>query len=341
MRRKMSAKWPKYLIVSVVLGLITVASMAGDQWEQSNKPRVIDVIAFTPENGGFKPDSIKVREGETVTLRFKSGDVRHGIAIGPVLAVDLGNLDPGQVKQVTLTFDKGGTYTFYCNTWCSLKHWRMRGVVQVYSTSKDLPAPERDTVIDALMAEGVNIDAGHEDSGQNDHTTGSNDTHGSEFHIVGLPSIGRGMTIAARLAIPAELSDIEWRRSHTPAEALHLLSHENPTVSESDLIHAIAYLWSTSATKETLIQAEAYYSKNCAYCHGDTGNGQGFAAQLSATVPADFSDPNHMFMIRDDVLYAKIRRGGMGTDMPNFGTLLTPEETWQLVDYLRKYSTAP
>jgi mono/diheme cytochrome c family protein len=41
-----------------------------------------------------------------------------------------------------------------------------------------------------------------------------------------------------------------------------------------------------------------------------------------------------MFERRSDVLYAKIRRGVMGTDMPNFGTLFTPEETWALVDYL-------
>jgi mono/diheme cytochrome c family protein len=45
-----------------------------------------------------------------------------------------------------------------------------------------------------------------------------------------------------------------------------------------------------------------------------------------------------MFTRRDDVLYAKIRRGGMGTDMPNFGTLFTPDETWALVDYLRSFS---
>ncbi len=41
-----------------------------------------------------------------------------------------------------------------------------------------------------------------------------------------------------------------------------------------------------------------------------------------------------MFTRRSDVLYAKIRRGGMSTDMPNFGTLFTAEETWALVDYL-------
>jgi mono/diheme cytochrome c family protein len=43
---------------------------------------------------------------------------------------------------------------------------------------------------------------------------------------------------------------------------------------------------------------------------------------------------------RSDVLYAKIRRGGMGTGMPNFGTLFTTEETWALVDYLRTFSSA-
>ena len=46
------------------------------------------------------------------------------------------------------------------------------------------------------------------------------------------------------------------------------------------------------------------------------------------------ADAQRMATRRSDVLYAKIRRGGMGTGMPNFGTLFTPEETWALVDYL-------
>jgi hypothetical protein len=47
-----------------------------------------------------------------------------------------------------------------------------------------------------------------------------------------------------------------------------------------------------------------------------------------------FADPVYMVDRRSDVLYAKIRRGGMGTDMPNFGTLFTPDESWALVEYL-------
>lgn len=64
------------------------------------------------------------------------------------------------------------------------------------------------------------------------------------------------------------------------------------------------------------------------------------AAQTAET-PVAFADPNYLFTMRGDVLYAKIRRGGMGTDMPNFGTLLTPDETWALVDYLWSLSVEP
>src|SRR5690348_3753139 len=93
--------------------------------------RVIDISAAVPEAGGFQPNAITVQTGETVTLRFHSTDVTHGVAIGPALGIDLGDIEPGHVKEVTLTFDKGGTYTFYCNTWCSVNHWRMRGIIDV------------------------------------------------------------------------------------------------------------------------------------------------------------------------------------------------------------------
>jgi len=53
-----------------------------------------------------------------------------------------------------------------------------------------------------------------------------------------------------------------------------------------------------------------------------------------------FADAAYLFERRSDVLYAKIRRGGMGTGMPNFGTLLTPDETWMLVEYLWTMSVA-
>ena len=54
----------------------------------------------------------------------------HSLAIGhsdqpPV------DVNPGEISEVTLTFDRPGKYTFYCTRWCSINHWRMRGVIEV------------------------------------------------------------------------------------------------------------------------------------------------------------------------------------------------------------------
>ena len=50
--------------------------------------------------------------------------------------------------------------------------------------------------------------------------------------------------------------------------------------------------------------------------------------------PAAFAEPRTMLGGTSDIYYAKLRRGGMGTGMPSFGPIFTPEETWLLVDYL-------
>ena len=46
------------------------------------------------------------------------------------------------------------------------------------------------------------------------------------------------------------------------------------------------------------------------------------------------AQPGPMLGGTGDVYYAKLRRGGMGTGMPGFGPIFSPDETWLLVDYL-------
>ena len=282
--------------------------------------RVIDITAAVPEAGGFMPDSIQVEAGETVTLRFTSVDVTHGIAIGPGLGIDLGQVDPGKVREVTLTIDRPGTYTFYCTTWCSPNHWRMRGIVEFRDSGGIIPGPPSDPVIEQLIADGVNIDA----------TPTSDET----LQSAGWASLSNGERIVTQLQVSSELHDVSWRRTHAPQKALTILTALNPGAAESDLVNAVAYLWYS----EPLEQTVRLYEQNCAACHGQSGQGDGFAASTTAAKPVAFTDLAYMFGRRSDVLYAKIRRGGMGTDMPNFGTVFTPDESWALVDYLRTLS---
>lgn len=332
MERREVVAW--VAVVLIVIGL-PGAVLGYQYWfrVESAGQRVIDIQAYAPERGGFAPDAIRVAVNEPVTLRFAAMDVTHGVALGPGLGIDLGHVDPGKVKEISLTFDRPGTYTYYCNTWCSPDHWRMRGTIQVIDPANPgfVPQAQPDPIIEALIAEGVDIDAQH----------GAGSGHGdAPALVIERPlSAQRGAALLGSVTIPPEVSDPAWQRSHPPAHALELLGQANGQVGQADLLDVLAYLWTADAAPETLAVAESLYNKNCAACHGQTGGGDGPAAGTTAEKPVAFADAAYLFERRSDVLYAKIRRGGMGTDMPNFGTLFTPEETWALVEYLWRLST--
>jgi mono/diheme cytochrome c family protein len=186
-------------------------------------------------------------------------------------------------------------------------------------------------VIEALIAEGVDIDA---NLSMEDGDTSHESMNGPALTLERTPSAEHGAAMLSSIEIPPEVSDPDWRRSHTPREALDLLRAANPPSSQTDLVDVVAYLWTSRSSPDILAAAQVLYNKNCAACHGQYGGGDGPAADLAAQNPVVFADPAYMLERRSDVLYAKIRRGGMGTDMPNFGTLLTTDETWALVEYI-------
>ncbi len=321
------------LAAIVVLGLILIGvpvAVLGYQYgvrPAASSTRTIDIDLRVPEDGGFAPGAITVEAGVRVTLRFSALDVTHGVAIGPGLGIDLGPVDPGQVKEITLAFERPGTYTFYCTTWCSADHWRMRGTIQVIDPANPafVSTVQSDPVIAALIAEGVDIDT---------TPTGESGHDYPALTFIRPLSAVHGTALLGGVTIPAEVSDPGWQRTHTPAQAFDLLATANPGAEQADLLDVIAHLWTTGADPDTLGEAESLYNQNCAACHGQYGGGDGPAADTTAEQPVAFADPAYLFERRSDVLYAKIRRGGMGTGMPNFGTLFTPEETWTLVEYL-------
>lgn len=303
--------------------------------------RTIDIVAAVPETGGFRPDAIRVPAGERVRLRFSVPDVTHGIAIGPGLEMDLGHVDPGQVKEVEVTFDRPGRYTYYCNSWCSPNHWRMRGTIEVYDPQNPgaLPVNEAsDPVFESLAARAIDIDAPHE----------------ADAIPTGRPSAVRGADVVnwPGAGLPAMLADPAWRRTHSPVEAWRLLVEAG--LSPAVAWDAVAYLWLAETDAERLETAVRLYTKNCAACHGETGNGEGPGAEALTSQnmgrhtsmnmvekPVAFADPQTMLGGSGDIYYAKIRRGGMGTGMPSFGPIFTPDETWALVDYLWTFVLQP
>jgi mono/diheme cytochrome c family protein len=250
------------------------------------------------------------------------------------LDLDLGHVDPGEVEEIEVTFDQPGRYTYYCNTWCSPNHWRMRGTIEVYDPQNPdalVVSDVSDPILESLGARGIDIDVPRE----------------TRTVPTEQPSRARGGAIVERLGtgLPTELADPEWRRTHSPVEAWASLVEAGLT--ETEAWDAAAYLWLAEVDAERLQAAGSLYAKNCAACHGEDGSGQGPGADALAAQgagqhsdmsmiedPASFTDPSTMLAGSSDIYYAKLRRGGMGTGMPSFGQIFTPEETWTLVDYL-------
>jgi mono/diheme cytochrome c family protein len=210
----------------------------------------------------------------------------------------------------------------------------MRGVIEVYDPADPdalVASTAPDPVLEGLLARGVDIDAPHP---------------AASVPAVD-PSRSRGADVVARLgsALPDSLEDAVWRRSYSPVAAWDALVDAG--VSEADAWDAVAYLWLRDVDEPQLAQATLLYAKNCAACHGENGDGRGPGAQVLAEqefghehamgtpgAPATFTDPRTMLGGSSEIYYAKLRRGGMGTGMPSFGPLFTPDETWALVHHL-------
>ncbi|PLW96102.1 MAG: cytochrome c class I, partial [Marinilabiliales bacterium] len=77
------------------------------------------------------------------------------------------------------------------------------------------------------------------------------------------------------------------------------------------------------------------YMLQCAVCHGDTGKGEGVASLALNPKPASFKSEK-VQKETDGALYWKIANGR--APMASYKDLLTEEQRWQLVNYIRTFS---
>jgi hypothetical protein len=163
-----------------------------------------------------------------------------------------------------------------------------------------------------------------------------------------LPLAERGEALGR--ALPAQLADAGSRRALAPAEAHHLL-REDPAYARLDdatLWDLVAWAWLRDMLPDRMANAAGLYARDCAACHGPEGRGDGPAgvnlpgmAKMDPAMPAgpaDFTDAGQMLAASDALLQGKLLRGGMGTGMPEFGSLYTDEALWDVVTYLRTFT---
>ena len=84
-------------------------------------------------------------------------------------------------------------------------------------------------------------------------------------------------------------------------------------------------------TPESVAQGKKYYGYDCAMCHGQTGNGKGDVDTGDKLL--DFTNPASLKDKSDGELFCSLK-GGKG-HMPLENIRVTPNELWNLVNYVR------
>lgn len=88
-------------------------------------------IMVHSSNWAFEPSTIRVKQGEQVSLHLMGIQGDHGLSI-PELGINE-TMSQGEVKMVKIPTDKPGSYDFYCNVSCGRGHSDMRGTLIIES----------------------------------------------------------------------------------------------------------------------------------------------------------------------------------------------------------------
>jgi len=89
------------------------------------------------------------------------------------------------------------------------------------------------------------------------------------------------------------------------------------------------------ADDRSLSAGKAIFVKECITCHGESGNGNGPDAADLSTQPPDFAAPAVTDQ-SDGELFWKMTQGRK--PMPSFGRMLSDNDRWNLVNYIRSIS---
>ena len=339
--RGLKQEWLARLILALLL-VAAIATPFAVQWIQTHdsarnaNATTIELRARMAESGGWSSDVINATVGQTLHLRLTSDDVIHSFAVGqtdwPVL-----DIKPGEVVTTDLVFDHPGRYTFFCTRWCGTNHWRMRGVIEVTDPKSD--TTRQPTAEPPLFQKlGFDLDA---------MPVLDPEAKRSLDQLTGLPSAERGAALHVELS---EMRQRDWLRTHTPAEAFLLLRNDSAysDLLDTQIWDVVALAWRSATTDTTIARGAQLFTRDCVACHGEQGRGNGPAGRdlpglqkMGPDVkrgPADFTNLQRMAGLSDAHLQGKLLRGGMGTGMPEFGSLYTTDEQWAVVAFVRRFA---
>jgi mono/diheme cytochrome c family protein len=162
----------------------------------------------------------------------------------------------------------------------------------------------------------------------------------------GPTGLGDGAMAAQLPDPPPALGSPEIARQARPADWFRIVTQGNlekrmpfNSLNDRQRWDVVAYLYTLSASPESVQAGQALYQAHCAACHGQTGRGDGPQAASLANSPTDFTNQEHMAQQPAAGLFQVIANG-RPAEMPAFGAQLSEAERWALTDFLRSLTFA-
>ncbi len=167
-----------------------------------------------------------------------------------------------------------------------------------------------------------------------------------------LPSASKGLAVYQEFCIDChgpdgtgvvpgarDFRDLDYMRGETPqdfyaavTEGRNDMPAYSETLSSDDRWDAVFYIWRLSTSPAIIDEGSELYASNCSPCHGTDGAGE----QLGS---ADFTDLREMDTLAPRDMYLTITQGR--GSMPAWQSLLTQDQRWALIDYLRTFTYDP
>ena len=112
------------------------------------------------------------------------------------------------------------------------------------------------------------------------------------------------------------------------------------------LCSALFMAGSAVAKPGTAAKGKEIYDKRCTWCHGAEGAGDGAAKDRLNPPPRDFTSGNYKIRTsafddmvpNDDDVFRMIRDGMPNTAMPSWSDLLSEQDMWDLVAYVKSFA---
>lgn len=133
--------------------------------------------------------------------------------------------------------------------------------------------------------------------------------------------------------------DLDYIRGETPVNFYAAVTEgrgEMPSykdlLSSDERWDVVFFIWRLSTSPEMIQQGREIYEQNCVTCHGENGD-----AELLGS--ANFTDLRQMDDLAPRDLYL-VTTQGRGS-MPAWQSLLSQDERWAVIDYIRTFSYDP